>query len=224
VCGPLANTIRTAINAEHSLGISQLCLLKPRTVPKTTSGKIARAWCRKGFLASSLEVVYRKSFKDNKASSFEIEQGASGGTSNQAVADPEKVKEIRAMDKKDLVSKLRSDIAQMGSIPQDIIKNDEGLVTMLDSLTITQFKGLLETRYGTKLSDEYLFRESTTLVKLADVVKLGYAPDDDGDNQAAGGDGSSRAAPAASHPSGESGGGIAGALGCPPGVVCCSVM
>ena len=36
-----------------------MCLLKSRSVPKTTSVKIARAWCRKGYLADTLDVVHR---------------------------------------------------------------------------------------------------------------------------------------------------------------------
>jgi hypothetical protein len=85
-------------------------------------------------------------------------------------------------------------------------------------MTISQFKGLLESHYATELSDEYLFRETTTLNKLAEVVKLGHAPDDD---QEGSGNGD------ASMPEGVStqgnADGIAGALGCPPGVVCCVI-
>ena len=57
VCSSLANQIRSAINQEHSLGLFSIALLKTRTVPKTSSGKIARAWCRKGYVAGTLQVV-----------------------------------------------------------------------------------------------------------------------------------------------------------------------
>lgn len=190
------------MNQEHSLAVSQIILLKPKTVPKTTSGKIARAWCRKGFLANTLDVVYRKSFKTNQ-SSFEIEPAA-------ATAKPvskDDIAKLRAMSKEEIMEKLSTDLARIGSVPPSAITNDAPIATMLDSLSVSQFKGQLESRYGVKISDEYLFREGSTLNKLVEVVKLGYAPDD-GD-----GDGAIVQQPGKA-------GGLAGALGCPPGVVC----
>jgi hypothetical protein len=89
---------------------------------------------------------------------------------------------------------------------------------MLDSLTISQFKGLLESHYAVKLSDEYLFRESTTVMKLSDIVKLGYAPDDT--STAGHGVGAGNATPRQSSAQVGASKGLAGALGCPPGVVC----
>ena len=63
VCKPLADAVHAAIMQEHSLSITEIAFLKTRTVPKTSSGKIARSWCRKGFVNGTLSVVYRKSFK-----------------------------------------------------------------------------------------------------------------------------------------------------------------
>ena len=126
---------------------------------------------------------------------------------------PEKIAEIRALDKNEILKRLVTDVSKLTSLPPGSIEKNEPLVTMMDSLTLSQFKGLLESSYAVTLSDEYLFQESTTLKKLADVVKLGYAPDDTG-----GGDGSARPTATAAAP-GEAGG-LAGALGCPPGVRC----
>lgn len=44
---------------EHGVGLKTICLLETRTVPKTTSGKIARAWCRKAFIEKKLSIIYR---------------------------------------------------------------------------------------------------------------------------------------------------------------------
>lgn len=212
VCNKLANEVRAAITQEHSLSLSQIVFLKTKTVPKTTSGKIARAWCRKAFLAGTLQVVYRKSFKDD-TSNLEIEQGPA-----TAPMTKEDIQKLRGLPKAEIVDKLRIDVARIGQVPPDSIDDNTALVTILDSLSISQFKGRLEGRYGVKISDEYLFGESTTLAKLAEVVKLGYAPDD---VVADGTDGPSRAV---APPSQGTAGGIAGALGCPPGVVCCVIQ
>jgi len=203
-CGSLANEIRGSVNQEHSLGLAEIVFLKPRTVPKTSSGKIARSWCRKGFVAGSLNAVFRKNFTSNK-SSLEIEQG---GPPPTRAADAQTV---RAMSKQELLSKLVADVARVSSAPPEAIDKDAPLVTMMDSLSISQFKGLFESNYASKISDEYLFRESTTITKLAEVAKLGYAPDDGDSGQPSG------------HPPASMDGkakGLAGALGCPPGVAC----
>jgi acyl-CoA synthetase (AMP-forming)/AMP-acid ligase II len=229
LCDSLADTIRAAITQEHSLGLSQIVFLQTKTVPKTSSGKIARAWCRKGFLAGTLKVVYKKSFatksnggnsNSNGISSFEIEGGSQANEGNSSTLTKEKIAELRAMDKTELTNKLRLDVARMGEIPPDSIDNDTALVTILDSLSISQFAGRLESAYAVKLSDEYLFREGVTLTKLAEVAKLGYAPDDVGNDGDAHGP-----SPSSSSPQGGNAEGLAGALGCPPGVkVCCIIQ
>lgn len=212
VCNKLADQIRVAINQEHSLGISQLVFLRTKTVPKTTSGKIARAWCRKGFLGGTLQVVFKKSFKD-QTSNFEIEQPEHSAP-NRALSK-EEIEALRASSKDEIFDKLRTDVARMGQLPPDAIDKDTALITILDSLTISQFKGRLESGYGVQISDEYLFGESTTLIKLVEVVKLGYAPDD----VEADGSGGVNVAVSPNSP-----GGLAGLLGCPPGVVCCVIQ
>jgi acyl carrier protein len=183
-------------------------------------------------LAGTLQTVYRKSFKKNGSATFEIEQETStseGKPISNITAGPlsqDKIQELRAMGKKEIMDKLRMDVAKMGQIPPDSIDNDTALVTILDSITISQFKGRLESIYAVKISDEYLFGESVTLKKLAEVVKLGYAPNDVGgeasNNNNNNGPSSSSSAPASQ---GENAEGLAGMLGCPPGVkVCCVIQ
>lgn len=225
VCDSLADLVRASINQEHSLGISQIVFLETKTVPKTSSGKIARAWCRKSFLAGTLKAVYSKSFKQGFAS-FEVEKdgngapGANNGLAPSRVPlSQDKINEIRAMGRNEIMDKLRLDVARTAQIPPDSIDNDTALVTILDSLSISQFKGRLESAYAVKISDEYLFGETVTLKKLSEVVKFGYAPDDTGGGEHGGP--SSSPSPGVS-PIAHQGkaSGLAGALGCPPGVRC----
>ena len=231
VCGPIANQIRAAINQEHSLGVAHIVLLRPRTIPKTTSGKIARSWCRKAYVGGTLDAVHRKSFRVEASATPSFGADSESGTSNAPTSatsaspsaaaksvDPET---IRNMDKQAILKKLVEDVCRLGSMSPDMVDKSAALITMLDSLSISQFKGMLEQEYATKLSDEYLFREDTTIAKLVEVVKLGYAPDDGGDAQEGGGGGHNTPAAGAV---GGTAGGLAGALGCPPGVVCCVVM
>lgn len=53
----MIQSIRRAISQHHDLQVYTTLLLKPGTIPKTSSGKIQRHACRAGFLAGTLEVV-----------------------------------------------------------------------------------------------------------------------------------------------------------------------
>ena len=214
VCNPLADQVRAAINQEHSLGISEIIFLQTKTVPKTTSGKIARSWCRKAFLAGTLKVVFRKSFRQETAS-FEIEGTQS--TMRQKALTKEEIQKLRDMSRKEIKDKLRDDLVKIGQISPDDIDDNTALVTVLDSMSLFQFKGTLESSYAVQISDEYLLGETVSLSKLAEVVKLGHAEDDTGVN------GSPTTTSTAVAQTGKADG-LAGALGCPPGVVCCIIQ
>jgi hypothetical protein len=240
VCGPLISSIQSDIKREHSLSVAHFVLLEPRTVPKTTSGKIARSFCRKAYLAGTLKTVYAKHFtvadvtpdtegEETRNSSALSEGGPNNGGQHQTAtaATPsssqqrDTADDIRSLANATLLKKLKGDIAAMSQMTPDAIEVDAPLITVMDSLSLSQFKGMLESQYYTTLSDEYLFRESTTTSKLVEVVKLGYAPDD---ATAPEGEGGSRLNPASASSGGVGQqGGIAGAMGCPPGV-CCSIM
>lgn len=210
VCNPLADRVRAAINQEHSLSIDQILFLRTKTVPKTTSGKIARAWCRKAFIGGTLKVVFRKSYREG-ASSFEIEQNGAG--QRKPLLAVEEIEELRKKSRDEIRDMLRADVSKVGQIPPDCIDDDTALITLLDSLSLSEFKGGFESNYAVKISDEYLFREDTTLTKLAEVAKAGYAADDGGN------DGGGAHPPTAAASQGNAGG-LAGLLGCPPGVYC----
>jgi phthiocerol/phenolphthiocerol synthesis type-I polyketide synthase C len=53
----VAAAIRQAVSREHELEVHAVLLLRPGSVPKTSSGKIQRHACRQGYLAGTLEVV-----------------------------------------------------------------------------------------------------------------------------------------------------------------------
>lgn len=179
----------------------KLCVVETKDCPRDNEWQDCAFVASQGYLANSLEVVYRKEFKTNKVSSLEIDQ------TPVRKLDEKDIDKLRGMGKKDLLLKLQGEVAKMnGSSPSDIAV-DVPLATILDSLSVSQFKGQLEAQYAVKLSDEYLFRENCTVNRLVEVVRLGYAPDD--------GDGEGAAVVTE-----QDKGGMAQSLGCPPGVVC----
>jgi len=184
----LVEEIRERVMQEHGLGLRWVCLLEPKTVPKTTSGKIARAWCKRRFLAGELKIVKggRKDFgsaADDGGGGADAhddargEQGADQGrpSSGSFSVDPAL---IRGMAEAEILQKLLAHMGQLSSLPPDTISQTAPLTTIMDSMSVSQLKGLLEQAYAVTLSDEYLFREETCVAKLVDIIKLGYAPDD----------------------------------------------
>jgi amino acid adenylation domain-containing protein len=53
----VARAIRQAITAQHELQVYAVVLIKPMSIPKTSSGKIQRNLCRKLFLENGLKVI-----------------------------------------------------------------------------------------------------------------------------------------------------------------------
>jgi amino acid adenylation domain-containing protein/thioester reductase-like protein len=53
----VASAIRQAVAEKHDLQVFAIVLVKPMSIPKTSSGKIQRRACRNSFLENSLEVI-----------------------------------------------------------------------------------------------------------------------------------------------------------------------
>lgn len=53
----IVRAIRTAVARDHDLQVQAIYLLRPMTIPKTSSGKIQRHLCRQKLLTHTLEVV-----------------------------------------------------------------------------------------------------------------------------------------------------------------------
>ena len=53
----MIGAIRQAVAEVHELQVYAVVLIEPRTIPKTSSGKIQRRACQKAFREGHLEVV-----------------------------------------------------------------------------------------------------------------------------------------------------------------------
>ena len=76
---------RQAISSAHGVSLSSICLLKTRSIPKTTSGKIARSWCRKALMEGTLQIVSRwDQLGGNAADGVALDQVAKEDNSNSS--------------------------------------------------------------------------------------------------------------------------------------------
>ena len=53
----IAGAIRSAVSRDHGLHVAVVALLKPGSLPKTTSGKVQRSRCKAQYLAGALQVL-----------------------------------------------------------------------------------------------------------------------------------------------------------------------
>ncbi len=52
---PVAQAMLSSLSAQHGLRLDDIVFIKPRTIPKTSSGKIQRQACRTAYLSNTLE-------------------------------------------------------------------------------------------------------------------------------------------------------------------------
>nr|VFK67790.1 MAG: Acyl-CoA synthetase (AMP-forming)/AMP-acid ligase II [Candidatus Kentron sp. UNK]VFK73118.1 MAG: Acyl-CoA synthetase (AMP-forming)/AMP-acid ligase II [Candidatus Kentron sp. UNK] len=101
-------TIRQAIFERHELTVHAIFLLKPRKLPKTSSGKVQRHACRKRFLAGELDSI----------ANWERPQGQ--GISHPTVSFPSPLEVTEGLIRDWLIAK----IAQLADIPQQQIETN----------------------------------------------------------------------------------------------------
>jgi len=192
-CESITAKVRAEVFKEHSLSLAFIVIVKPKTIPKTTSGKIQRSKTQRCFLSKTLEELYRKEFSEEVVDVVGAEDTPGTKTRSTPLFINMSPSQVRALDKKSIRAMLLDSISSIAGIDKSTVKDGSALSTYMDSVSLAQLKGLLEGQYGVKpFSDPYLFKDTTTLKKLVEVVKTGEAKDDDGHGpidatQAAGG-------------------------------------
>lgn len=190
----ISEACRLAVAKEHGIVFSSICLIVTRTISKTTSGKIARSWCKREYLAGKLNLVHRwdASSSDMAAGIENIEnvdeEGLNevdlkdGGTEQDGLMEGMSSlteEEVRNMPRDQLLNRLETLLVQVASSgPSPIsspIEKDSSLTSLgLDSLTLVQFKGALEHKFHCHdIPDEFLFTNICTLNGLADAAQIG---------------------------------------------------
>lgn len=54
---PVYAAVRKAVARDHDLRVHKVCLIQPRSITKTSSGKLQRQACKRGFLDGALDVI-----------------------------------------------------------------------------------------------------------------------------------------------------------------------
>ncbi|MEW2508382.1 amino acid adenylation domain-containing protein [Amycolatopsis sp. NPDC047767] len=152
----LAARVRAEIAERHEVRPHAVVLIRQSSLPRTSSGKVARHACREAFLGGTLLELARVS--DESASA---DAGA------------------RTETGEDVVAVLRAEIAAELGVPADTVPTDRPLVQLgLDSLGAVTVQHRLQTRLGTVIEDA-LYSSIEELAASAREVTTDDAPADE---------------------------------------------
>ncbi|MDJ0732021.1 MAG: AMP-binding protein [Crocosphaera sp.] len=152
------NAIRQAVSQQHQLQVYAILLLKPGTIPKTSSNKIQRHACKAGFLDESLEVI-----ATSKQQEVNLQQQVSLDRNTLLSTPPQKRQEL-------LQAYLQSLIANVLKVAPSEIDWKQPLTSMgLDSLTVVQLSDLLQENLGSSFQATLIF-EYPTIEALANYL------------------------------------------------------
>lgn len=173
----IGKILRQNVSKIHGVQLSGLALLKPKTVPKTTSGKIARKWCRVAYEGNTLDEVFRSQDTGNDIVDTETDRSQL----NLPVVSSPPVPPAD-LDESQMLAKLQADVAHLTEADDAAsVELDDPLIELgMDSMAITQLRGLIEHQYGVEVDEEVLFSEDTTLRTLERVIRAGGTPPGEG--------------------------------------------
>ncbi|MCA9927204.1 MAG: AMP-binding protein, partial [Anaerolineales bacterium] len=160
----VAQTVRERIAAAHDVQPHAVVLIKARTIPKTSSGKIQRYACREQYLDDSLEVV-----------AANVVESAPEKT---AVPEPSfLLKSLQAIDDKTarhtlLTLHLQQQIAQALHLPTGQITPDRALTGLgLDSLQSIELAADIEQQLGIAVPMTLLLQDASLLALSSQLLK-----------------------------------------------------
>uniref|UniRef100_M4C5R9 Carrier domain-containing protein n=1 Tax=Hyaloperonospora arabidopsidis (strain Emoy2) TaxID=559515 RepID=M4C5R9_HYAAE len=167
----LCVNIRSAIAREHGVKVTLVVLLAPRTIPKTTSGKISRSRCKKALKDKQLEEVYRNEdivaeapveddgeaaadeSMDRNVNNSRVQptNGAKSALPSVIVGVPPD--QVRIFLVNELARALGVNVAE--------IHDNTPLQELgLDSMALTQLQGVITQKYHVHVKDELLYDNS----------------------------------------------------------------
>ncbi|GBG28814.1 Polyketide synthase, partial [Hondaea fermentalgiana] len=194
----LSEKLRRRIVSEHGVAPHVLVLIKDRTIPKTTSGKISRFRAKAALENGELQELHHYEGTpageddDEDAADLAADAPGSNMSSDDATAatggqnaspaasagagkpssgpKPTPIGESAA-DKRgpglrgdDLLDALKEEVARLTEGDPDMLDPNAPLFQLgMDSVTLTQFKGILSNAYGVEIEEFELFDEDTSL-------------------------------------------------------------
>lgn len=160
----IVKAIRQAVTVEYQLQIYEVVLIRPSTIPKTSSGKIRRQATRTAFLAGELSVIVDDSLPAVEAAPVSVPSEAS--FIQKALAAMTDASTRRVL----LEIYLQEQVAQaLGVSPTQVDTRSPLNALGLDSLTAVSLEHEIETALAVVLPDIFLL-QGTDITQLAERI------------------------------------------------------
>ena len=157
----LFKEIRKAVLLEHGIQVYRAALLKPGSIPKTTSGKIKRAACRAALLAGEMELL---------ASSTLVAAGLEPTSTGRELTGVNLLQTEPGLRLELLESHLREEIAHIAKASPAEINSEQSLVGIgLDSVGSGELAARVATDFGVHIDITSLL-EGLSLNGLAEMI------------------------------------------------------
>lgn len=135
----MAEAIRRTVHQEHGITLQGISLVRPGSIPKTSSGKIRRAACREGYLGETLPEIYRSELGGGKP-------GWDSGLSRDTLLE---LSPDRRME--ELFVSLRDNLARYTGFPADKVASCRLGQLGLDSLASAELAGRIQKDFGVRV-------------------------------------------------------------------------
>lgn len=160
--------IRKEIQAAQGVSVAFIGLVAPRTIPKTSSGKIARQWVKKGYLEGTLKYIHAWNGLDHGEDDTAL---PSADQLQSEVLAPD-AKHADRLDPTGLplpfvLDELRKILAQCIKRSPETIQVDYPVAAMgLDSAQGIHLQALLDHRFTVPIPEALMFETDTTLTTI----------------------------------------------------------
>ncbi|MGK3964938.1 amino acid adenylation domain-containing protein [Sorangium sp. So ce118] len=174
----VVEALRSAVAREHDVQPHAVLLLRPRSIPKTSSGKIQRHACAQGFRDGTLEALA-------VSVAAEAPAGAerAGAERERAAADPARVLRLalRAVPASGraglLVEVAREELARLARVDLGSLAPSSKLMALgLDSLASVELQARFEELLGVALPAQLLWQAATVEELAAALARALDAP------------------------------------------------
>jgi len=156
----VAATVRKAVVENHDLSVYALALIKPGTLPRTTSGKVRRHACAERFLGGGLALVGASVLDAARE-----DDGPPAARRDHLIALPLAERDAA------LREYIKAIVCAAGGVdPATVSAADEIVACGLDSLAGIQIKTRLESEFLIELPIGVIFQERATILGLANAI------------------------------------------------------
>jgi acyl carrier protein len=175
----IIDAVKSEVSTLHGVAPNVVILLEPKSIPKTTSGKIARQWVKNAYLKDTLSVLQQSSnlsllSEDSSSSSRSNKAGGEVRTVSQvdmeskAAIDPTGVALASILD---IMVEVVADVLQVNTAQID--RNVPLQHLGIDSLLGVQLIADLEQRFTVPIPEKLFMDADTSLATVAASLQNG---------------------------------------------------